>query len=225
MVKHIKLFIYFGLSLVFILSAVAVNAGGLSSEQVTERLKKFKGKELVVVPWGGSYQKAQRQAFFEPFAKQFDIKVIEDSPAGSTKIMAMVKSGNVTWDVVAGSSFYPDDLGSQGYLEPIDYSIVNKDDLMGKFAGKYHVGTDTYSTVLAYRTDVFKEPNAPTSLTDFWDVKKFPGRRSIQDDVMDNVTWALLALGYGRDQIYPLTDEKVEKAFKKLDSYLKNTTF
>ena len=217
MVKRVKLFIYLVLSLVFILSAVTVNAGGLSSEQVAERLKKFKGEELVVVSWGGSYQEAQRKAFFEPFAKQFGINVIEDSPAGASKIIAMVKSGKVTWDVVAGSSFYPDDLGSQGYLEPIDYSIVNKDNFMGKFAGKYHVGTDTYSTVLAYRTDVFKEPNVPTSLTDFWDVKKFPGRRSIQDDVMDNVTWALLALGYGRDQIYPLTDEKVEKAFKKLD--------
>ncbi len=217
MVKHIKLFFYFGLSLVFILSAVTVNAGGLSSEQVAQRLKKFKGKELVAVSWGGSYQKAQRMAYLEPFAKQFGIKVIEDSPAGASRIMTMVKSGNVTWDVVAGSSFYADDLGSQGYLEPIDYSIVIKDDMIGKFAGKYHIGTDIYSTVMAYRTDVYKEPNAPTSLTDFWDVKKFPGRRSIQDDVMDNVTWALLALGYRRDHIYPLTDEKVEKAFAKLD--------
>jgi len=215
--KNVKLFIYLSLFLVFFLGAVSVNAGGLSSEQVAERLKKFKGTELVVVSWGGSYQDAQRKAFFEPFAKQFDIKVIEDSPAGASKIIAMVKSGGVTWDVVAGSSFYPDDLGSQGYLEPIDYSIVNKDDFMGKFAGKYHVGTDVYSTVLAYRTDVFKEGEAPTSLTDFWDVEKFPGRRSIQDDVMDNVTWALLASGYDRNQIYPLTDEKIEQAFKKLD--------
>ena len=97
MVKRVKLFIYLVLSLVFILSAVTVNAGGLSSEQVAERLKKFKGTELVVVSWGGSYQEAQRKAFFEPFAKQFGINVIEDSPAGASKIIAMVKSGTVTW--------------------------------------------------------------------------------------------------------------------------------
>lgn len=215
--KRVNFLIYLVLALVFTLSAATVYARGLSSEQLTERLKKFKGKTLTVVSWGGSYQAAQRNAFFTPFAEQFGINVVEDSPAGSTKIMAMVKSGKVTWDVVAGSSFYPDDLGNQGFLEPIDYTVVDKTDFMGKFGGKYHVGTDTYSCVMAYRTDAFTEPNVPTSLTDFWNVEKFPGRRSLQDDVMDNVTWALLALGYPRDQIYPLTDEKVEKAFKKLD--------
>ena len=117
--KRVKFFIYFFLALVFALSAATVYAAGLSSEQLAETLKKFKGETLTVVSWGGSYQAAQRNAFFEPFAKQFGINVVEDSPAGSTKIMAMVKSGKVTWDVVAGSSFYPDDLGNQGFLEQI----------------------------------------------------------------------------------------------------------
>lgn len=217
MEKKVKLMSCLTVVILFSFCAVTTFAAGLSSEQIAERLKKFKGETLTVVSWGGSYQAAQRNAFFKPFADEFGINVVEDSPAGSTKIMAMVKSGKVTWDVVAGSSYYPDDLGEQGFLEPIDYSIVDKTDFMGKFGGKYHVGTDTYSCVMAYRTDAFPADKAPTSLTDFWDVKNFPGRRSIQDDVMDNVTWALLALGYATDEIYPLTDEKVDKAFKKLD--------
>jgi len=98
--RNVKFFVYLGLSLVFVLSAVAVNAGGLSSEQLTERLSKFKGEKLVVVSWGGSYQEAQRKAFFEPFAKQYGIDVIEDSPAGASKIIAMVKSGSVSWDIL-----------------------------------------------------------------------------------------------------------------------------
>jgi putative spermidine/putrescine transport system substrate-binding protein len=217
MVKTVKLLIVIALTMVFSVHAGTAFAGGLSSEQIAERLKKFKGETLTVVSWGGSYQAAQRNAYFKPFAEEFGINVVEDSPAGSTKIMAMVKSGKVTWDVVAGSSYYGDDLGEQGFLEPIDYSIVDKTDFIGKFGGKYHVGTDTYSTVLAYRTDAFPPGKGPTKVTDLWDVKKFPGRRSIQDDVMDNITWGLLAAGYSLDNIYPLTDEKVEKAFKKLD--------
>lgn len=215
--KKVTLLICLILTMVFSLSTVTAFADGLTSEQIAERLKKFKGQTLTVVSWGGSYQAAQRKAYFEPFADEFGIKVVEDSPAGSTKIMAMVKSGKVTWDVVAGSSYYPDDLGEQGFLEPIDYSVVDSGDFIGKFAGKYHVGTDTYSCVLAYRTDAFPAGQGPTSVSDLWDIEKYPGRRAIQDDVMDNVTWALAALGYPLDQIYPLTDEKVEKAFKKLD--------
>ena len=216
--KKVKLLICLVLTIVFSLSTVTAFAGGLSSEQIAERLKKFKGETLTVVSWGGSYQAAQRKAYFKPFADEFGINVVEDSPAGSTKIMAMVKSGNVTWDVVAGSSYYPDDLGEQGFLEPIDYSVVDKTDFIGKFAGKYHVGTDTYSCVLAYRTDAFPAGQGPTSVTDLWDIEKYPGRRSIQDDVMDNITWALMALGYPLDQIYPLTDDKVAYHIRVLDS-------
>jgi putative spermidine/putrescine transport system substrate-binding protein len=215
--RLLKVMFCIGLAFIFSLSAATVYAKGLSSKEVSERLHKFKGETLVVVSWGGSFQEAQRNAFFKPFAEEFGINVVEDSPSADEKIMAMVKANNVTWDVVDLGSYYPDNLGREGYLEPIDYTIVDKTDLVGKFGGEYHVGTITYSTVLAYRTDVFPEGNAPTSVADFWNVKKFPGRRSIQDAEMDNLTFALIALGYPRDKIYPITDEKLEQAFKKLD--------
>lgn len=215
--KRIKLAVFIGLSLVFLLSVSAAYAQGLTSEQVSQRLEKYRGKSLTVVSWGGSFQEAQKKALFDPFAKQFGIDVIEDSPSSPDKIMAMVKANNVTWDVVDMGSSYPDDLGRKGFLEPIDYSIVNGKDLVGKFAGQYHVGTITFSTVLAYRTDVFTKPNVPTSVADFWNVKKFPGRRSLRDRPLDNMVFALVALGYPYDKIWPLTDEKIDKALKKLD--------
>ena len=215
--KGIKLAVFIGLSLTLLLSVSMAYAQGLTSEQVNQRLEKFRGKSLTIVSWGGSFQEAQKKALFEPFAEQFGINVVEDSPSSPDKIMAMVKANNVTWDVVDMGSSYPDDLGDKGFLEPIDYSIVNGKDLVGKFAGKYHVGTITFSTVLAYRTDVFTKPNVPTSVADFWNVEKFPGRRSLRDRPLDNMVFALVALGYSYDQIWPLTDEKIDKALKKLD--------
>ncbi len=202
---------------VLLLGAVSAYAAGLSAEQVAERLKKFKGATLTVVSWGGSFQEAQRKALFRPFAEQFGIKVVEDSPSSAQKIMAMVKAKNVTWDVVDLGSYYPDNLGRQGYLEPIDYTVVDKTDLLEKFAGEYHVGTITYSTVMAYRTDVFPGDKAPKSTADFWNIKDYPGRRSLYDHPMANITYAMVALGYPYDQIYPLTEEKLDKAFKKLE--------
>jgi putative spermidine/putrescine transport system substrate-binding protein len=206
-----------GLALVFVFSAVTVYAGGLSADQVKQRLEKFRGQSLVVVSWGGSFQEAQRHALFEPFAKEFGIKVIEDSPSDQAKIRAMVKTNNVTWDVVDLGSYYPDNLGSLGFLEPIDYSVVDRTDLLTKFAGKYHVGTITYSDILAYRTDVFPEGNAPTSTADFWDIKKFPGRRSMYALPLSNYTFAMVALGYKPEEVYPLTEEKIAQIYKKMD--------
>jgi putative spermidine/putrescine transport system substrate-binding protein len=216
--KMLKLSFCLGLLLVFVFSAVTVYAAGLSAEQVKQRLEKFRGKSLVIVSWGGSFQEAQSKAFFQPFAEEFGIKVVEDSPSSPDKIMAMVKAKNVTWDVVDLGSSNSEDLGRKGFLEPIDYSIVDKTDLVGKFAGEYGVGTITFSTVLAYRTDVAEwKGSEPTSVADFWNVEKFPGRRAIRDRPLDNLVFALVALGYPYDKIYPLTDEKLEKAYKKLD--------
>jgi putative spermidine/putrescine transport system substrate-binding protein len=220
----IKLSFCLGLLLVFVFSTVAVYAKGLSAEQVKQRLEKFRGQELVVVSWGGSFQEAQRKALFEPFMKEFGIKLIEDSPSDQAKIKAMVKTNNVTWDVVDLGSYYPDNLGREGYLEPIDYSIVDKTDLLEKFAGEYHVGTITYSEVLAYRTDVFPEGKAPTSSADFWNVEKFPGRRSMYTRPMSNYTYAMIAAGYKPNEVYPLTEEKIATIYKKMDEVKPHVT-
>ena len=220
----IKLSFCLGLLLVFVISTATVYAKGLSSEQVKQALEKYRGQSLVVVSWGGSFQEAQRKALFEPFVKEFGIKLIEDSPSDQAKIKAMVKTNNVTWDVVDLGSYYPDNLGREGYLEPIDYSIVDKTDLLEKFAGEYHVGTITYSDILAYRTDVFPEGKAPTSTADFWDVKKFPGRRSMYALPLSNYTFAMIALGYKPKDVYPLTDEKIDQIYKKMDEVKPHVT-
>jgi putative spermidine/putrescine transport system substrate-binding protein len=222
--KMFRLSFCIGLVLVLVFSAVAVYAAGLTAEQLKQRLEKFRGQSFVVVSWGGSFQEAQRKALFEPFMEEFGIKIIEDSPSDQAKIRAMVKTNNITWDVVDLGSHYPDDLGRLGFLEPIDYSVVDKTDILPKFAGKYHVGTITYSDILAYRTDVFPEGQAPTSTADFWDVKKFPGRRSLYNLPPSNYAFAMVALGYKLDEVYPLTEEKITQIYKKMDEIKPHVT-
>ncbi|SAL73702.1 extracellular solute-binding protein [Caballeronia arvi] len=75
------------------------------------------------------------------------------------------------------------------------------------------LGVDVYSTVLAYRADKFKD-NGPKSWADFWDVKKFPGRRCLRRSPLDTLEQALLADGVPLDKLYPLD---VDRAFKSLD--------
>lgn len=58
------------------------------------------GGQVTFTSYGGSYQKAQEKAWIKPFMKANpDIEVIQDSPTDYAKLEAMMRSGNVTWDL------------------------------------------------------------------------------------------------------------------------------
>src|SRR5262249_12442010 len=57
---------------------------------------------------------------------------------------------------------------------------------------------------------------APVSWKDFWNVKDFPGARSLYNRLYYNYEAALMAAGVARNEVYPATDEKVKLAFDKL---------
>jgi len=187
-----------------------------SGDQIKQALAKYKGGSFTVASWGGSFQEAQRKAFFAPFSKEFGIKIIEDGPPGNPKIVAMVKAGNVTWDVCDIGAYKPTPLGKDGYLEEFDYSIVDKTDIFPGFATKWGVGNLSYSTVLAYRNDVLTG-DKPNHVKDLWDLKRFPGKRAMRDNPIENLAYALQADGVAIKDVYPLNDEKTARAFKKLD--------
>ena len=126
-----KSLIVLGLAAIFALSGVltAGAAEPLTMEQVKAKLEKYRGSSLVITSWGGSYQDAQRKAYYQPFEKEFGIKIIEDSPAAEAKVMAMVKAKNVTWDLVDGGAYKLGDLGNRGFLEEMDFNVIDVRDM------------------------------------------------------------------------------------------------
>src|SRR6266542_792866 len=85
-------------------------------------------RELVVVSYGGSFQDAQRKAFFEGFEKATGIKVKEAQWSGEyAKLKAMVQSGSTEWDLVTTAESSLIERGiKEGLLEKIDYSGIDK---------------------------------------------------------------------------------------------------
>jgi putative spermidine/putrescine transport system substrate-binding protein len=127
---------------------------------------------------------------------------------------AMVQTKNYVWDVttLTLSADIPY-LEAQGLLEPIGLKASDYPELMPEAITPNWLGVDVYSTVLAYRADKFKD-GGPKSWADFWDVKKFPGRRCLRRSPLDTLEQALLADGVPLDKLYPLD---VDRAFKSLD--------
>jgi putative spermidine/putrescine transport system substrate-binding protein len=171
---------------------------------------------LVVVNTGGDWGACQRKSFFDPFTAKTGIKIV-DGPFltdGQIKAMAQTKQYNV--DVVYPSPNLAIPSAGKNVLEPIDYKIVNKSELAAGTYTTYGTSIDIFSWALGYRTDKFGG-QTPKNWADFFDTKKFPGKRAMpgDNDVPAVLYAALLADGVTPDHLLPLD---VNRALKKLST-------
>ncbi|MCC7045921.1 MAG: extracellular solute-binding protein [Alphaproteobacteria bacterium] len=170
-------------------------------------------RTIYVNTWGGSWTAAEEAAFFKPFTEATGIRVRTVAPVSFAKLKAQVQSGNYEWDVTGINQSEWLRAEREGFVEPIDWTVVQKDKLFPNAVFANGIAYCALGTNLAYRSDKF--PNgAPKSWADFWDVKKFPGTRSMYNNAPRTLIAAALADGVPIDKVYPLD---VERAFKKLD--------
>jgi putative spermidine/putrescine transport system substrate-binding protein len=179
---------------------------------------KWQGRTLTVAAWGGDYQDAQEQAFFDPFAAATGVKIqIKRADLGGLR--GQVDAESVAWDVVTVTMEDVLDLARAQYLEPIDYQVVDRTVLFDEIALQYGVGVAFYSTVMIYPAG---SSNAPQDWADFWDVPALgPDEepnpimaRSLRRSPVGTLEFALLADGVTPDALYPLD---IERAFASLD--------
>jgi len=174
--------------------------------------------QLTVVNFGGANGAAQKKAYFEPFEKSSGAKIVGVEYNGEqAKIKAMVETKNVTWDVVEVESPDVNRGCDEGLFEKMDWSKVgNKADFQPAAVHECGVDTFVWSTVLAYNADKLKD--APKNWADFWDVKKYPGKRAMRKGARYNLEFALMADGVKPAEVYKVlgTPAGAERAFAKL---------
>ena len=174
-------------------------------------------QQLTVVNFGGANANAQKKAFYEPYEKTGTKVVAVEYNGEQAKIKVMVDTKNVTWDVVEVES--PDVARGcdEGLFEKLDYSkIGNKADFVPAAVTDCGIGIFVWSTVMAYNGDKLKV--GPKTWADFWDVKKFPGKRGMRKGARYNLEFALMADGVKPADVYKVlaTKEGADRAFKKL---------
>jgi putative spermidine/putrescine transport system substrate-binding protein len=167
--------------------------------------------DVVLCNWGGDAVPAFTQAFVGPYEKATGGKLIID-PSGPSngKVRAMVEAHHVTWDLCDSGVSGIGELGPRGLLEPIDYSIVDKSKILPAFGYEFGVVNYMFSSVLAWDTKVVTSRPSPA---DFFDLKKFPGKRMIRKDSQAMLELALIADGGPMDKLYPLD---VDRALRKI---------
>ncbi|WP_313074373.1 ABC transporter substrate-binding protein [Melaminivora sp.] len=173
---------------------------------------------ITVVNFGGANGAAQKKAYFDAYEKATGGKVTQVEYNGEqARIKAMVEAKKVTWDVVEVEGPDISRGCDEGLFETMDWSrIGNKADFLPAAVHECGVGTFVWSTVLAYNADRLK--TAPTGWADFWDVKKFPGKRGLRKGARYNLEFALMADGVKAADVYKLLSSKegADRAFRKL---------
>ena len=195
---------------------LALAAGALAAETIT------------VVSWGGSYARACVEAYHKAFTAETGIEVLlEDFNGGLAQVRAQVDAGAVHWDVVDLEMADGKLACDEGIIEPIDAALLPPglngeapmDDYELGAVSECGPGALFYSNIYAYSTR-YVQGTPPTTIEDFFDIEKFPGRRGMRRSPLANLEFALMADGVPLDEVYAVLDTEagLQRAFRKLDS-------
>jgi len=173
-------------------------------------------ESLVVVNPGGDWGDCQTSKFFAPFTQKTGIDVIATQNQTVGQIKAAVKAQQFTADLTYPGTSLPFGAEAEANLEKIDYSKIDKTQLVPGTFNDYAVSIDVFSYAIGYRTDRF-DGAVPQGWADFFDTEEFPGKRAMPVDI-DNflvLYAALMGDGVAPDALLPLD---VDRALAKLDT-------
>lgn len=194
--------------------------------------------EMTVVSWGGAYQSSQQKAYAEPYSADTGINFVwdESSSEAVNKLRIQAESGDISWDlvdVVAADAIRLCDEGLARIVDP-DTELESAPDGTPASAdfgdlivSECFIPQIVYSTTWGMRNDVAEWNGAmPSSVCDVFDTDKFPGKRAILPNALNNMEWgAYCSRSFNRDQasVYSMLEtEKGQQAALDMWSSIKD---
>jgi putative spermidine/putrescine transport system substrate-binding protein len=177
---------------------------------------KITSKQVIIANYGGTTEAARKKAFWDPFSQDYGVKVIEtDTPGNQGDDMLQGKIP-AKWDAFHGSP-----------TETLTALQVGKKPLPKVPEGAYEdlvpakfQPYEWQSFILGYVPGMINgtfSGDQPKTWADFYDTKKFPGKRAWPAVYFTNAVFesALMADGVAPDEVYPLD---LERASAKINS-------
>lgn len=201
-----------------------VDLGKGPAKAGTVKKNALDGTTMTFVSYGGIYQEGQEKAAVKPFATESGAKVLSDGPTDYTKIKAQVDSKNVAWDVIDTDTIWAEAQCGK-LVMPLDFDIIDTSKAPKSAVGKCTVPAMSYGYVLMYDKEKFGN-NPPKGWADFFDTKKFPGKRGVNGIPSDAAPGvfeaALTADGVAPKDLYPLD---VDRSLEKLSTIRDDLVF
>lgn len=192
-------------SVVALLALTACSTGSTPEPDSSGSGSELSG-EVTFAGYGGAGGDAITDAWLDPFSEETGVDAILDPSMDNSKLLQMIESGAVTWDVVEAGLDFGLTEDNDGLVD-LDCHIVECDAFDGQWkATAKGVPMFIYSTVVSYNTDTFTGDDTPSNWADFLDTDKFPGKRAINagEGFFGLMEGVLLADGVSRDDLYPL---------------------
>ena len=174
--------------------------------------------------WGGVYQTSQQKAYSDTWDKG-TVNFLKYS-GGLKEIRSQVETGNITWDIV---DVLPHDARvgcdedlfvklDRSMFKPAADGTSMDDDLMVESPNDCVVPQIFWSYVSFYKAGTFKGMQ-PSTISDFFDLQAFPGKRGIRNRPNAIIEMALVADGVAIKDVYKVlsTEAGIDRAFAKLD--------
>lgn len=175
-------------------------------------------RDLMVVGFGGGFQDNARKHLFQGYAAEKGVKVADDVYNGEmAKIYSMVKSNDVTYDVIMVEAPELVRGCEDGVFEKLDWSVIDQKKFIPNGTTTCGAGAVGWGVSLFY--DQARNATGPASYAELWDVQKFPGKRSLRSGAKMTLEIALMADGVPAAEVYKVlaTPEGQKRAFAKLD--------
>lgn len=173
-------------------------------------------RTLNIASYGGTYGDAVKKAWLDPFEKETGIKVNlgVNASLSMAKLQAMNPSG-AEWDIVDLTFAEYEIAMRENLLQPLGNRVDTRK-IFPEFVKSHGFGYALFVWVMGWDRRKIPDADAPKTWAEFWNTKKYPGKRTLQTVRTNGNTLeaALLADGVPMDKLYPLD---IERALKSLD--------
>ena len=182
---------------------------------------------VVVASWGGAYTESQKLGYGDPSAKKLGIPINwVDYSGGLSEVKAQKEAGAITWDIMDVYAMDTINGCDEGLFVEFNFDkdfppapdgTPASQDFFTTMPSKCAVGNILYSWTYGYHDEKIGS-NKPKTIKDFFNTKKWPGKRGIYKTAMHNLEMALAAEGVPSGKLYDIleTDAGLERAFNKI---------
>ena len=191
--------------------------------------------EVTIASWGGAYTMSQQKAYGDTFTGGKATFVNYNGGLG--EVRTQVESGNVQWDIVDVLPHEARVGCDEGLFEELPRDVFKSsadgksmnEDTMVPVPNDCVVPQIFWSYVPFFKNGTFDGNAAgnPKTIADFFDVKKFPGKRGIHTWANASIEMALMADGVAAADVYEVMSSEggIDRAFAKLDTIKDHVVF
>jgi putative spermidine/putrescine transport system substrate-binding protein len=188
------------------------------------RTSRAQAKRIVFGTWGGSWEKAMREGWFDPFTKKTGIEITTVGGGNAyAKIRASVEAGKPECDIVEVNPDFQWIGPKDNLVEKLDPKVVDTSGIMKmpNLVTDYSVPQVLWSKVMFYNVKTFAPGSQPKNWAEVWDVKKFPGKRTFGIRTSSGgLEAALLADGVSMDKLFPMDVDRALKSLAKIRDHI-----